>query len=44
MPPKAEAEKLNPQQVPVIFQRYRTELQNIAQKMGELESELDEHA
>lgn len=27
-----------------MFQRYRTELQNLAQKIGELESELDEHA
>ncbi|KAK1921182.1 Prefoldin [Papiliotrema laurentii] len=45
MPPKAStSQKLSPQEVPVVFQRYRTELQNLAQKIGELESELDEHA
>lgn len=27
-----------------MFQRYRTELQNLAQKIGELESELEEHS
>ncbi|CAD6579245.1 MAG: hypothetical protein TREMPRED_002434 [Tremellales sp. Tagirdzhanova-0007] len=51
MPPKpssnvtpAKSTKLDSQEVPVIFQRYRTELQNLAQKIGELESELEEHA
>ncbi|BEJ14380.1 hypothetical protein CspHIS471_0401470 [Cutaneotrichosporon sp. HIS471] len=44
MPPKADAAKISPQDVPVLFQRYRTELQNLAQKIGELESELEEHA
>lgn len=52
MPPKASTSvakssqpvKLNPQDVPAVFQRYRTELQNIAQKIGELESEMEEHA
>jgi len=44
MPPKAAPQKLGPQDVPVVFQRYRTELQNLAQKIGELESELEEHA
>ncbi|KLT41775.1 Prefoldin beta-like protein [Cutaneotrichosporon oleaginosum] len=43
MPPKADP-KISPQDVPVLFQRYRTELQNLAQKIGELESELEEHA
>ncbi|ORX35140.1 Prefoldin subunit-domain-containing protein [Kockovaella imperatae] len=49
MPPKQSAaasgsQKLTPQEVPAAFQRYRTELQNLAQKIGELESELEEHA
>jgi len=48
MPPKATTSskpaKLSPQEVPAQFQRYRTELQNLAQKIGELESELEEHA
>lgn len=44
MPPKAAPQQLSPQDVPVVFQRYRTELQNLAQKIGELESEMDEHA
>ena len=49
MPPKqaiaaGQPTKLSPQEVPAAFQRYRTELQNLAQKIGELESELDEHA
>ncbi|WVR03069.1 hypothetical protein IAU60_000058 [Kwoniella sp. DSM 27419] len=43
MPPKP-AQKPNPQEVPIIFQRYRTELQNLAQKIGEIESEMEEHA
>jgi prefoldin subunit 2 len=51
MPPKASTStaatatpaKLSPQEVPAVFQRYRTELQNLAQKIGELESELEEH-
>ncbi|KAK8844781.1 hypothetical protein IAR55_006631 [Kwoniella newhampshirensis] len=42
MPPKAS--QASPQDVPVIFQRYRTELQNLAQKIGEIESEMEEHA
>ncbi|WWD22665.1 hypothetical protein CI109_107158 [Kwoniella shandongensis] len=42
MPPKAN--QASPQDVPVIFQRYRTELQNLAQKIGEIESEMEEHA
>ncbi|WVQ82796.1 hypothetical protein IAT38_004928 [Cryptococcus sp. DSM 104549] len=41
MPPKAST---NPQEVPAIFQRYRSELQNLAQKIGEIESEAEEHA
>lgn len=52
MPPKtstaiassSQQPKLTAQDVPVMFQRYRTELQNIAQKIGELESELEEHS
>jgi prefoldin subunit 2 len=45
MPPKAStSQKLAPNEVPVVFQRYRTELQNLAQKIGELESEMEEHA
>lgn len=46
MPPKATTQpaKLSPQEVPAVFQRYRTELQNLAQKIGELESELEEHS
>lgn len=45
MPPKAPAkQKLSPEEVPAAFQRYRTELQNLAQKIGELESEMEEHA
>ncbi|GMK58774.1 hypothetical protein CspeluHIS016_0602160 [Cutaneotrichosporon spelunceum] len=44
MPPKADAAKVSQQDVPVLFQRYRTELQNLAQKIGELESEMEEHA
>jgi prefoldin subunit 2 len=46
MPPKATTSqpKLTPQEVPAVFQRYRTELQNLAQKIGELESEMEEHA
>lgn len=46
MPPKASDKpvSVSPQDVPVLFQRYRTELQNLAQKIGELESELEEHA
>lgn len=45
MPPKAATPpKLSPQDVLVVFQRYRTELQNLAQKIGELESEMEEHA
>jgi prefoldin subunit 2 len=45
MPPKAStSQKLQPNEVPVVFQRYRTELQNLAQKIGELESEMEEHA
>ncbi|OCF41053.1 prefoldin subunit 2 [Kwoniella heveanensis CBS 569] len=44
MPPKPAQQKPNPQEVPMIFQRYRTELQNLAQKIGEIESEMDEHA
>ncbi|ORY23256.1 Prefoldin [Naematelia encephala] len=47
MPPKASTStpaRLSPQEVPVVFQRYRTELQNLAQKIGELESEMEEHA
>ena len=48
MPPKAttpaKPAKLSAQEVPAQFQRYRTELQNLAQKIGELESELEEHA
>jgi prefoldin subunit 2 len=49
MPPKASTStasapaKLTPQEVPAVFQRYRTELQNLAQKIGELENELEEH-
>lgn len=54
MPPKASTStsatapatapaKLSAQEVPAMFQRYRTELQNLAQKIGELESELEEH-
>lgn len=38
------AKQVSSQDVPVLFQRYRTELQNLAQKIGELESELEEHA
>ncbi|TXT13150.1 hypothetical protein VHUM_01551 [Vanrija humicola] len=45
MPPKAATPPaLSPQEVPVVFQRYRTELQTLAQKIGELESELEEHS
>jgi prefoldin subunit 2 len=44
MPPKASPQKISPQDVPILFQRFRTELQNLAQKIGELESELEEHA
>lgn len=45
MPPKPPAPvKLSPQEVPAMFQRYRTELQGLAQKIGELESEMEEHA
>ncbi|WWC57568.1 uncharacterized protein I303_100100 [Kwoniella dejecticola CBS 10117] len=48
MPPKSVAaqqtRKPDPQEVPIIFQRYRTELQNLAQKIGEIESEMEEHA
>ncbi|WWC67334.1 uncharacterized protein I206_101242 [Kwoniella pini CBS 10737] len=48
MPPKSTSiqqnKKPDPQEVPIIFQRYRTELQNLAQKIGEIESEMDEHA
>jgi prefoldin subunit 2 len=45
MPPKPSAPtKILSQDVPIIFQRYRTELQNLAQKIGELESEMEEHA
>lgn len=51
MPPKASSStpvakrtKLTAQEVPAVFQRYRTELQNLAQKIGELESEMEEHA
>jgi len=40
----AQSAKLTPQEVPAAFQRYRTELQNLAQKIGELESEMEEHA
>jgi prefoldin subunit 2 len=36
--------KLSPNDVPAMFQRYRAELQNLAQKIGELENELEEHA
>jgi prefoldin subunit 2 len=51
MPPKASTStasagtptKLSAQEVPAMFQRYRTDLQNLAQKIGELEGELDEH-
>ena len=49
MPPKASTStaaapaKLSAQEVPAVFQRYRTELQNLAQKIGELENELEEH-
>jgi len=49
MPPKASTStattpaKLTAQEVPAVFQKYRTELQNLAQKIGELESELEEH-
>ncbi|KAK4684768.1 prefoldin subunit 2, partial [Tremellales sp. Uapishka_1] len=39
-----QGQKISPQDVPVIFQRYRTELQALAQKIGELESEMDEHS
>lgn len=41
MPPKAPTDA---QEASVIFQRYRTELQNLAQKIGELESEMDEYS
>ncbi|ADV19686.1 prefoldin subunit 2 [Cryptococcus gattii E566] len=41
MPPKAPT---NAQEASIIFQRYRTELQNLAQKIGELESEMDEYS
>ncbi|WWC90203.1 uncharacterized protein L201_005136 [Kwoniella dendrophila CBS 6074] len=46
MPPKAAqtAQKPDPQEVPIIFQRYRNDLQNLAQKIGEIESEMEEHA
>ncbi|KAL7420353.1 Cochaperone prefoldin complex subunit [Cryptotrichosporon argae] len=45
MPPKASTpQKLGPQEIQILFQRYRTELQNLAQKIGELEGELDEHS
>ncbi|WRT63181.1 uncharacterized protein IL334_000084 [Kwoniella shivajii] len=46
MPPKAsqQQKKPDPQDVPIIFQRYRTELQSLAQKIGEIESEMEEHA
>jgi len=40
----AKPTQLTPQEVPIVFQRYRTELQNLAQKIGELESEMEEHA
>lgn len=40
----AGGKQLNPQEIQVQFQRYRTELQNLAQKIGELESEMEEHA
>ena len=36
--------KLSPNDVPAMFQRYRAELQNLAQKIGELENEMEEHA
>ncbi|EJT50324.1 prefoldin subunit 2 [Trichosporon asahii var. asahii CBS 2479] len=38
------SKQLDPQQIQVQFQRYRTELQSLAQKIGELESEMEEHA
>lgn len=50
MPPKAASAstttptKLSAQEVPAVFQRYRTELQNLAQKIGEIETEMEEHA
>lgn len=40
----AGGKQLDPQQIQVQFQRYRTELQSLAQKIGELESEMEEHA
>jgi prefoldin subunit 2 len=36
-------QKLQPQEVPMAFQRYKNELQQLAQKIGELESDLEEH-
>ncbi|RXK38435.1 hypothetical protein M231_04344 [Tremella mesenterica] len=48
MPPNASTStippKLPPDQVPVVFQRIRSEMQSLAQKIGELESEAEEHA
>jgi prefoldin subunit 2 len=38
------SKQLDPQQIQVQFQRYRTELQSLAQKIGELESEMEVHA
>nr|ODN86977.1 prefoldin subunit 2 [Cryptococcus depauperatus CBS 7841] len=40
----ATKQSTNPQEAPIVFQRFRTELQGLAQKIGELESELEEHA
>lgn len=36
-------QKLQPQDVPIVFQKYKNELQQLAQKIGELESDLEEH-
>ncbi|TYJ57436.1 hypothetical protein B9479_001752 [Cryptococcus floricola] len=41
MPPKAPA---TVEEAQAIFQRYRTELQLLATKIGEIETDLDEHA
>jgi hypothetical protein len=41
---KPAPKKIPADQVPAVFQRYRTELQNLAQKIGELENEMEEHA
>ncbi|KDQ08901.1 hypothetical protein BOTBODRAFT_59105 [Botryobasidium botryosum FD-172 SS1] len=40
---KSTAKKLTNQEVQNVYSRYQTDLQTLAQKIGELESEADEH-